>query len=184
MGFFISRKSSRQQTAVPNQRHHIPICESDQRNNKIYTTTIVLHPDARGRHNNIQPERHETCSPQRCKLPERSKSKNSIRQSLLFIQRSNNTTKQRHDSKHRPHNQTRHDIGEGSRTSGTMHHGMRGSIHHDITGRNGTQTSTKPITDRKHDGRCSMKLKDTTRTNKSNGHAIPLAQRQRMPKNI
>ena len=44
-------------------------CESDQRNNETNTTTVGLHHNTRGRHNNIQHQQHETCSPQRCKLP-------------------------------------------------------------------------------------------------------------------
>ena len=92
-----SRRSIQQHTAMPNQRHRIPIQESDRRNNEIDTTTIILHRDARGHHNNIHPKRHENHSSQRCKLPERDKSKKSNRWSLIFIQRSNDTTKQRSD---------------------------------------------------------------------------------------
>ena len=51
-------------------------------------------------------------------------------------------------------------------------------------GRNGTQTATNPIKNRQHNGRYSMQRKDTTITKKSNGYAIPLAQRQRMPKKL
>ena len=64
---FVSRKSSQYHTTVPNQRHHIPIRESDQRNNETSTKTIRLNRDARRGHNNIQPKRHETWSPQRYK---------------------------------------------------------------------------------------------------------------------
>ena len=41
-----------------------------------------------------------------------------------------------------------------------------------------------PFTNRQRDGRLSMQLQDTTKTNKSNGNEHPLDQRQRMPKTI
>ena len=94
---FVSRKSIRHDPAVPNQRHRITIRESDRGNNETNTTTVRLHRDVKRNHNNIQPKRHETCSPQQCELPRRTKSKKSSRLSLIFIQRSNNTTKQRRD---------------------------------------------------------------------------------------
>ena len=106
--------------------------------NEINTTTVELYPDTRGHHYHIQQQQHETCSPQWCKLPEQTKIKKLIRQSLIFIQQSNNTTKQRLDYQHCLNNQTRHDIINGSQTSGTIHHGTRGSIHHNNTGRNET----------------------------------------------
>ena len=83
---------------------------------------------------------------------------------------------------HLPHNQTHHDISNGSQTSSTIHHGTWISINQKNTGRKGIQSAANPITNRQSNGRCSMQRKNTTKTNKINGNAIPLAQRHRMPK--
>ena len=125
---YISRESRRQNTALPNKCHHITIHESYQRNNEANTPTIGLHCIARGISNHILQQRYETVSPQQCKLTQRTKGKNPNRRSLLFIQRSNDTTKQRRNSQHCTHHQTRHDIRNRSQTSGTIHHDTKISI--------------------------------------------------------
>ena len=93
--FFVSRKSGRQHPSVPNQRDCIPIYESNQKHNETNTTTVRSHHDSKRSNTNVQRRRHETRITQRGQLPEQAKKNNSSRRSLLFIQRSNDTTKQR-----------------------------------------------------------------------------------------
>ena len=92
--------------------------------------------------------------------------------------------KQRRNSQHRPRNQTRHDIRNRRRTSATIHHDTRSSIHQNNTGINRAQSAASTITNRQRNGRCSMQQKNKTKTKKINEHALPLTQRQRMPKII
>ena len=64
MKIFISRKSRRQHTAMPNQCHHITIRESNRRDNEENIPTFGLHRDTRGRSNYIHQQQHEIGSPQ------------------------------------------------------------------------------------------------------------------------
>ena len=73
--FFVSRNSGRPHPSVTNT-----IYESKRGNTERNTTTVRLHRDARRSHNNTQPKRHETCSPQWCELLEQSKRTKSGRQ--------------------------------------------------------------------------------------------------------
>ena len=52
---------------------------------------------------------------------------------------------QRCHPQHSPHHQKRHDVGHGSRTSGTIYNGKRGGVYENNIGRNGTQTTATPI---------------------------------------
>ena len=61
---------------------------------------------------------------------------------------------------------------------------MRSRIHQNNLGLDGAQTTTNTITNRERNDRCSIKRKTATKMNKSNGHAIPLAQGQRIQKKI
>ena len=100
------------------------------------------------------------------------------------IQRINNTSKQRRHYQHRTHNQKRNETSDRKRTSSTIHHVTQSRIHQNNIGKNGAQTASNPITNRQLHGRCIMQQKNTTKMNKSNGHAIPLSQRQTIPKTI
>ena len=102
------------------------------------------------------------------------------RRAFLHVQQCRNPPQQWRHPQHRPHHQTQHDVSHGSRTRCTIHYGTRGGVYENNIGGNGTQATSHPHTNRQCNGGSSHQHKNNTQAIKSNGHALPLAERQRM----
>ena len=63
------RKSSRQHTTMYNQRHHFPICKTNQIHLDTNTAIPLLCSNTRRHRHHLQHKQYETSHTQRCKLP-------------------------------------------------------------------------------------------------------------------
>ena len=170
---------------MPNHRHCITVKKTNRRNTGANTLTFWLPSNTRRGNIDFQLQQHGTSGPQWRKLPQQTPVTNRSRLTLLPIGQHYHPTKQlQWSAQYSTHHQTRHAISHQSWSSRIIHHGKWSSIHQNNTWGDGAHTSTNPTANRQLDGRGCYQWNSTTKTDKSNGHAISLVTRQRMPKTI
>ena len=147
-------------------------------------TDYWLHCNTRRSCPHIQCEQHETGSTQRRQLPEWTESMQQGRMPFFIIKQFHHTTKQWSSPQHIPHNKTCNVIGNRSKIGGFIHQYQGGGIHQNHFGRNGTHTAPHSTSNIYFYGRSGRQWQDTTKANKGHGYALPLAERQRVPKAI